>query len=387
MSSFRLTVEKFAPPGNGLGFYGGKAVFVSAAVPGDELEVVVEKEKKNYIIGSLKTILKASPDRCRVPCSVYMECGGCDLLHLDYSRQTSLKLEMLNEILRRAGIDCVCSLIPAPGQRGWRHRARFHYDPKLNRLGFRARRRHHVVPVNRCLALDKELISLAEKLTRDETLPPDATGVSGLVSSRKEVAAQGWREKQMIPLGRIATLVRENYGCGEMVLSAAGFAQANPGVVSLMLEDLKKHCPRVGNTMELYGGSGTFSLFLAAISRQVTVCESDRAAATRGRENAARNGRDNVRVIHVPSEKVRFPAAVDLVFVDPPRSGLSPLVRRKILASGASRLVYVSCNPATLARDLAAFAQETEGFRVRRLTAFDMYPGTTHLETIAYLSR
>ncbi len=387
MNSFRLTVEKFAPPGNGLGFHEGKAVFVSAAVPGDELEVTVEKEKKNHIIASLKSIVKASPERRQVACPVYMECGGCDLLHLDYSRQASLKLEMLGETLRRAGIGGDCRLIPAPRRQGWRCRARFHYDPELDRFGFRARRRHRVVPVGGCPALDEELKILAEKLARNGTLPSHATGASVLVSSRKEAAAVAWSGKQALALEGVATVVDENYGWGEMKLSAAGFAQANPGVVSLMLEDLKKHCPRVGNTLELYGGSGTFSLLLGAISRQVTVCEGDRAAAARGRENAARNGRDNIRVIPVPAEKMKFPAGVELLFVDPPRSGLSPLVREKILASRASRLVYVSCNPATLARDLAAFAQEVEGFRVQRLTAFDMYPGTTHLETIAYLAR
>jgi tRNA/tmRNA/rRNA uracil-C5-methylase (TrmA/RlmC/RlmD family) len=190
-----------------------------------------------------------------------------------------------------------------------------------------------------------------------------------------------------VSLEKISPTVKENYGCGEMILSAAGFAKANPGIVSLMLKDLENHCPRVGNTLELYGGSGTFSLLLGAISRRVTVYEGNRTAAVRGRENAARNGRENIRVVNAPSEKAKFPVAVDLVFVDPPRSGLSPLVRQKILASGASQVIYVSCDPATLARDLATFVQAPEGFRVQRLMAYDMYPGTTHLETVAYLFR
>jgi len=155
----------------------------------------------------------------------------------------------------------------------------------------------------------------------------------------------------------------------------------------LMIHDLLKHCADARKVAELYGGSGTFSLALATIATDLTVYESDHAAAARGRRNASRNGLENVRFISGRVEKKALPEALDTLVVDPPRSGLDPLVIEKMVKSKASQLIYISCNPATLARDLPRLQNFANGFTLESINAYDMYAGTTHLEVMAFLKR
>ena len=386
-----LTIEKFAPPGNGLGFYRGKAVFVPLTLPGDEVEVRVEKEKKSYLIGRLERVVRPGEKRREPSCSHYRECGGCDLLHLAYVDQVDLKRRMLNELLEHAGVTgcgpVTFRAAPAEGI-GSRHRALFHYDRKLRFFGFRPRRRHQVVAIDNCRVLAPGLKTLLDELNRRTNLPPATTGVYGLASSTGEFAAALVRGRKITSLDMIGETIFEDYGFGRIELTAAGFAQNNPGITGRLAADLVDSLPEPGELAELYGGSGTFTLALAARDHQVTVYESDRRAVARARRNLAAAGRkQQVRLLCAKVEEVSFAAPFTAIIADPPRGGLPAPVRRKIIASPASHFLYVSCNPATLTRDLAELQSGPEGFSRCSLSAYDMYPGTTHLEVLARLSR
>ena len=229
--------------------------------------------------------------------------------------------------------------------------------------------------------------SLLAKLTALPMLPKKMTACYGLASAAGNFAAAAeiGRKYQAIP--GISETVSENYGFGDLELAASGFAQANPAITRLMISELMKNCVDACEVAELYGGSGTFSLPLATIAGNLTVYESDPAAASRGRRNAARNGLENVRMVSGRVEKKSLPKALDTLVVDPPRSGLQPVIIEKMVKSRASRLIYISCNPATLARDLARLEAFDNGFVLDSLKAYDMYAGTTHLEVMAVLKR
>ncbi|MBN2706921.1 MAG: class I SAM-dependent RNA methyltransferase [Deltaproteobacteria bacterium] len=391
MQTIRLRIEKYAPPGNGLGFYQGKAVFVPLAALGDELLVKIEKEKKNYVIGSLEEIIQPGPERRPAACPHYAECGGCDFLHFSYSEQLRLKKMIFNELLGRAGCDrevvARTEITASPRQVAYRHRALFHRQGQNEVFGFLKRRSHQVIAVPDCLVLAAGLRRLLQEISLRKNLPEESETLYGLTNRAGDFAAQALIGKRRLALSGIAETVWENYGDGELELAASGFAQANPEITKLMAKDLLLYCRGCENVAELYGGSGTFSLSLAAIAREVRVFESDLEAGARGRRNAVRNGCENLTFIGERVERLRLPPHCDTVVVDPPRSGLDLRVVEKILASGAECLVYISCNPATLARDLGRLTKERRAFGLQALKTYDMYPGTTHLEAMAVLRR
>jgi len=386
-----VTIEKYAPPGNGLGFFQGKAVFVSRAVVGDELLIRVEKEKKRYIIGSIAEIVKVGSRRRQVPCPHYEECGGCDLLQLNYQDQLALKKEMLSQSLAGAGFSLPVSVAAAPQEHFYRHRAVFHSGKAL-RAGFLRRRSHRVVAVPDCQVLAPGLKNLLSELNENPGLSAAGNNLYYALANRAgDYALTGSRggshSRNLHCVEGFAETICENYGYGEIELAASGFAQVNPQIVSLMIEDLLKNCSSADVAAELYGGSGTFSLPLAQVVGKLEVYESDFAAAARGRRNAERNRLDNVRFTGGRVEKIAFGKPLDLMVVDPPRVGLSALVAEKISASPVRKLVYISCNPATLARDLSRLNSHPHNFTLDSVKAYDMYPGTTHLEVMAVLCR
>ncbi len=387
MRIISLAIEKYAPPGNGLGFYQGKAVFVPQTAIGDEVLVSIEKEKKRYIIGRLEDIVKLGSGRRKVPCPHYMECGGCDLLHLSYSDQLELKKDMLIEVLAGVGIQAVVDLVAAPDEFAYRHRALFRRNQETGNFGFLRRRSHQVVDVPGCLVLAPGLKTLLGKLGVSPGLPEKTTTCYGLASFGGAFAAAVDVGRNFQALSGIPEIVMENYGFGDLELAASGFAQVNPAITRLMISDLLNRCVDACEVVELYGGSGTFSLPLATIARHLTVYESDPAAAARCRRNASRNSLENVRLVSGRAEHKALPDSLDTLVVDPPRSGLQPLVIEKIVKSKASQLIYMSCNPATLARDLVRLKAFDNGFILDLLSAYDMYAGTTHLEVMASLKR
>ena len=386
-----LTIEKYAPPGNGLGFYRDKAVFVPRGVVGDELLVRIEKEKKRYIIGSLEKVVKPAPQRCQPLCCHYEECGGCDLLQFSAADQLNLKKEMLTEVLAGVGISGPLDMIAAPEIYAYRHRAVFHCDQEKN-IGFLQRRSHRIVAVPDCMVLAPGLKKLLQKLVENPGLLPDGlTTCYALANRAGDFAAMGcrgrFRSGNLESIRTVSEIVIEDYGFGRLELAASGFAQVNPQVVGLIIRDLVNHCVDLSTVAELYGGSGTFSLPLAQVVKSLMVYESDAAAVARGRSNAELNNLTNISFISGRAEKIVFTDLLDALVVDPPRVGLHADVVDNILRSPARKLVYISCNPATLARDLARLKTPVGNFTLTSIKAYDMYPGTTHLEVMAVLQR
>jgi tRNA/tmRNA/rRNA uracil-C5-methylase (TrmA/RlmC/RlmD family) len=330
----------------------GRVVFVRGALPGETVRVSVTSDGARFLRATVVEVLSASEDRVVPPCSVFGVCGGCYWQHAAPSLQLSLKTDLVREQMKRVGrFEWDGAVEPVEPVWGWRTRSQW-----AGGIGFHAHRSDQVVPVDRCL------ISASPE-------PPGPAG--GVV----EVMALGDRHGARVPvLGRL------------FEVAAGGFWQVHSAapalLVTAVLEALR---PQPGEScMDLYAGVGLFAAFLGAAvgpTGSVTAVE----ASARACADAARNTDD------LPWVKVRTAAVssavlkpVDLVVLDPPRAGAGLEVTAALARMRPRAVAYVSCDPATLARDLRVLLEA--GWSLLSLRAWDLYPQTEHVELLAHLT-
>jgi tRNA/tmRNA/rRNA uracil-C5-methylase (TrmA/RlmC/RlmD family) len=390
----------------------GQVVFVRHALPGELVRVQVTQRTKNFLRADAVEILEPSPDRVLAPCPFAGpgRCGGCDWQHVSLPAQRRLKAEVVREQLRRiAGIerDVVVEEVPgAPDGLGWRTRVRFAVR-RDGAIGLRRHRSHSIEPIDECLIAHPEVEALGVERKRWV----GASAVEAIASSGTgdRLAVLTSRGRARVPRldapVRVLTagqerppFVREDVAGRLWQVSGNGFWQVHPGaaelLVSAVLEGLE---PRRGDVaVDLYCGAGLFAGVLGekvGSDGLVVGVESDR--------QAVHDARFNVRDLpHVSIERGDVEAALpelrfgdersrleraDLVVLDPPRTGAGRDVVKGIADLATRRIAYVSCDPATLARDLSVFAEH--GWPLSALRAFDAFPMTHHIELLAILSR
>lgn len=442
MNIHQLTIIKAVNGGYGLGrMDDGRAVMVRQALPGETVDVRVEQETPSYVEGIATRIHTSHPGRIEPPCPYYGRCGGCDLQHGDYPSQLAVKREIIGDLLQRhAGpavrraIAVLAEPLPSPLAFGYRQRIRLQVDER-GRPGFRRFHSHEIVPVAQCLIARDDVnltlaalgshpasASLLQQTAELEIMAdPDGGGtVCIFILKRRprprdfDQAAQLRRDLAAIdriffhgddfPLTpaagsslEISRLLSVTYptdqGRPAMTLAweAGGFSQVNleqnrrliATVCSFAASGLED------TVLDLFCGMGNFSIPLATSSRSLIGIEGQGSAIRSARSNAARAGLGNTEFrqspIHAACDQLVAEGAVfDCVVIDPPRQG-APGLSRQLAAVTGRRLVYISCDPATLARDLGELA--AAGFAIRRLQPVDMFPQTHHIETVALLEK
>jgi tRNA/tmRNA/rRNA uracil-C5-methylase (TrmA/RlmC/RlmD family) len=374
--SFEATIGPVAHGGHCVARHEGRVVFVRHALPGEEVVVEVTEDRGgSFCRGDAVSVLSASPDRVTPVCPVARPggCGGCDFQHASPAAQRSLKAAVLSEQLSRlAGLTMSVEVEELPGgPLSWRTRARLTVDAD-GRPGFRAHRSHRVVPIEGC--------PIAAPGTVDEVVgrvwPPD---------SSVTVAVDASAVTHLGPSTATETAARRSWQ-----VPADGFWQAHPDAADVYAElvaswsDLRPGAA----AWDLYCGVGLFASVLASAvgsSGEVIAVESAGPSAEAAADNLA--DLPQVRIFEGRVEAVlkagvgRDPAVVVL---DPPRTGAGRKVVDAIAARGPARVIYVACDPAALARDVATFANH--GYTLERLRAFDAFPMTHHLECIALLT-
>jgi 23S rRNA (uracil1939-C5)-methyltransferase len=389
-----VTIEKLVFGGDGLAHIGTQAVFVPFAAVSDHLRVRITEVERNYARGVIEQILAPSPERRTPPCPHFGACGGCQLQHLDYRAQRAAKAAFVRESLRRIGG------IEWPNEIEVRHAEEFHYRSRAEikvardeagqpRIGYFRAGTREICEVAQCPLLlpaaNRELQHLHEE---HSLIPADATRVYLTVGDEGVIVTPATGENERVTeidaLGtahqRIAGL---DYGFG-----VRSFFQAN----RLLVEELVRVAlaeARGELAVDLYAGVGLFALQLAQRFAQVQAVEGNRLAAGHGGENARANGLHNVRYEAISVEAwLKYKAAAlprpDLVLLDPPRAGAGPRVIERLAALAPPAITYISCDPATLARDLRLLIDHR--YRISALTALDMFPQTFHVETVAQLS-
>jgi len=385
-AALEVTVERILPGGVGLAHAEGLTVLVGLAAPGDRLRVRVERARGKTVFAALEEILEPSPARVEPPCPYFGRCGGCDFQQLNYGAQLAAKAEIIRDCLRRVGhVEPPADIVVEPSPAEWRYRsrARWQHDPVRRQLGYYERGTHRVCDVAECPVaaprVQERLTRLRESL-REDALPPDAhefeavEGDGGVALSpavEPEDAREQWR-----------LLGGERYR-----FDAGCFFQINHALLE-PLRDAGLGDASGAAALDLYCGVGLFTLPLARRFARVRGVEGHPAAADYARRNLSDAGLSNATVetaavgpwLAAHAGGLERP---DFLLLDPPRAGAEPEAVRAILELRPARISYVSCDPATLARDLHALT--SGGYHISSLRAFDMFPQTHHVETVVHL--
>lgn len=380
--SFHLEIEKIVPPGDGLGYYNGKAVFVPCTTIGDVVEVTIVKEKKRHIHASLKKVNTPGKDRIQAPCPHYQECGGCSLMHLSYDDQVNLKKKLLSDVFANHGLDVSPGFVPSPQTNHYRYRTTIKLKDGI--IGFSTRQSHSVVPIEGCLILSH---GIKKQLNGFKNQGRNNCEFSLLESSANgEIAVCVTERNRLVPLPGHSVQVTEDYGYGPLLLRSDGFAQANPFVTSAICQSLEKEVSVNDRICELYCGAGTFSLSLAKKAKALEGFDFSKKSIQAAIENAKKSKLTNTQFHVANLEKSFKMPQSNTIVVDPPRKGLGNVPIKRIGNSAASKLLYVSCNPASLARDVKNLI-ETYRFSLLSVTGYDMYCHSNHVEVVAVLAR
>ena len=381
---FEVEVERILPGGMGLAHAGGKTVFVALAAPGDRVRVRVEREQGNVLFASIVEIITPSPMRIEPPCPYFGRCGGCDFQQLTYEAQLAAKSEMIRDCLHRiARLEHVPDIIVTPSPNDWRYRMRatWQIDHDQRTIGYYERGSRRVCDVVDCAVLRPELQAKLEEVRATEwrQFPPTlkhldvVSGENGL-SLAPEFAGFETRE--------LTSTVR-----GEVYrYNAEAFFQINPSLLGPLI-DFALDDASGESALDLYSGVGLFTLPLSRVFRRVVAVEANPVATRFARRNLQDAGLNNARVI-TAGVAGWFRTAplreVDFILLDPPRAGAESAVIKGILDLHPAQLSYVSCDPATLARDLKKLV--AGGYAVESITGFDLFPQTHHVETVVRLT-
>jgi 23S rRNA (uracil1939-C5)-methyltransferase len=382
-----LTLDSLAFGGEAVGRdASGRVVFVAGASPGDRVVARVVEDKRKFARAELVRVVQAGAARVTTPCPIVERCGGCPWQHVAYEAQLAAKQAIVARALGKLDVR-VEPILPSPAALGYRTRARM--TVRGGAVGFAGRRSHEIVDVERCIALDPALDAGMQAARRAlGPLAGDEGAIAGLVrDGAVELAVTAGQGADRVRLAGAARALVGQAGITRVTVDdasapAAGFAQAN-AAQNATLQRLVREAARAGGlrVLELYAGDGNFTRVLDA-GGGVAV-EGDRQAAAR------------LRALALPGWQVESqPAAVavgrlrgerfDVVLLDPPRAGAADVVA-ELPGFAPERIVYVSCDPMTLARDLTTLAQH--GYRARVAWPVDMMPQTWHVEVVALVDK
>jgi 23S rRNA (uracil1939-C5)-methyltransferase len=408
-----LVVEKPAAGGRMIARVDGQVVLVAGAIPGERVRARVERVRKDVAFAETVSVDESSPDR-REPFADPL-CGGCLYSHIAYPRQLEIKSQVIADAFGRIGHVTLPASVPVIGspEEGYRMRARLHH--RGYRLGFFREATHDICeprPTRQllaptCDALDR-LVAALRSLTLDAVREVEiaenaeaseraiSVGLAARVDPRalEPVARTEGISGLVSPLGTFGNpyvtdqVALEDSAPVVLRRHAASFFQGNRHLLRDFVSHVVQQVPAEGELIDLYAGVGLFSV-CGGVARGVrtTAVEGDRIAASDLAFNAAASGADVTTVFQPVEEFVgRFGrttprgSSPSAVIVDPPRTGLSPLVLAGLLHAGARRIVYVSCDVATLARDSRKILEA--GYSIHRADAFDLFPNTPHIETV-----
>jgi 23S rRNA (uracil1939-C5)-methyltransferase len=359
----------------------GRVVFVPFAAPGDRLVVRVVESHPRFARAAIEAVLEPGTERIAAPCPAFGRCGGCAWQHLGYPAQIEAKRTILRDALARIGglAPPPIEFVPSPAPYGYRSRARLLVAGGA--VGFRARRSHAPCAIDRCPLLAPPLDAALAALAGDPPADGEwelALGAGGSVRVSALPARPGGE--------RIAVEV-----AGRRIEASPGvFFQANALLLDALARAVVDAAGEGGELLELFAGAGFFTLALAGRFARAAAVEADPIAVRDLAHNLAVAAIRSVRVIEARAEVVLADPraqrlAPDVVVLDPPRGGLGPRPAARLARLAAHRVVYVSCDPATLGRDLGVLA--ARGMTVRRVVGFDLFPQTPHVEAMVVLER
>lgn len=423
--AIEVEVQSLAPGGEGvLRLEDGRVAFVPGVLVGERVQIVIEHETSKKRQARLLSVLDPSPSRVEPACPIVARCGGCDWMHISTSAQAESHASIVADLIERAvGSRPDVTTHALSDEEALRSRARFaiRCDGRRCKIGYRARRTHEIVEVDRCLVLEPGLvdavrlvaasldgargegeISVAFGMRGDERRPvveltydadppasfyrqlDDACGDSGQLGGQLAGARVLLRGATRPLVMGDPHAVQRGFDGLPLVISAGGFAQASDAGgahIAERVRDLAK--PEDAKVLELFAGSGTLSVALARGARAFASVEESSDAVVCARKNLEARGLSGTLRVG-DAESASIAKGLDVVVLDPPRAG-APRATVAIADAKPRRIVYVSCDPATLGRDLSVLSGK--GYVVSAVETVEIFPHTSHVETIVLLRR
>ncbi len=434
---FEIEITGTTEEGDGVGRVEGMAVFVPYALLGERVRVLIIKVLKNYAAGKLMDVISPSPDRIKSQCPYFYKCGGCRFWNVDYEAELRYKRQKVEDCIRRiGGIDIeVPPVLGAANVCGYRNKGQFPVSG--DGIGIYAQHSHRVIDIDGCIIQDKTnpqilkcvrdwmreynieaydettgkgcvrhiytrcgesgrlvcIVTNCEKLPKAEelvkALQKEVEGLTGVLQNLND-------KKTNVVLGRrFRTLWGEDYimdslGDCRFKLSPLSFYQVNKEQTEVLYSAAKDFADLSGDEVvwDLYCGIGTIGQFMAKSAKKVVGIEVVEQAIDNAKENAKLNGIKNAEYYCGTAEEVAPKLkgkTPDVVILDPPRKGCEESLLETVSKVGAKRIVYVSCKPSTLARDLKILTRL--GYTVKKVQAVDLFPRTPHIETVCLLGK
>jgi 23S rRNA (uracil1939-C5)-methyltransferase len=406
-----VNFEKLVMGGDCLGrLADGRAVFVPFVLPGEVAEIEITESKSRFARGRVVNLLETSPDRIEAPCPYFTICGGCQYQHLGYTKQVTLKKELVKDQLERIGGFSDIpefKITPSPCPYSYRNQVQFSPDAD-GKLGFNQVSSDQILPIDKCFLIPDELNLILSQVELDPY-----SGISRIamrIDSDGEIMLVFEGESDVAPELNIELPVSSAYISPdgkslnlsgndalvykvmgkEFLVSPESFFQVNLPVAEEMVRHVTSLIDgqRDLQILELYSGVGLFTRFLAPHAGQLTAIESSPSACFDFVSNL--DEFENIS-LYEGAVEVILPAIIeqirpiDLVVLDPTRIGLNPQARQALIDLQPSQIIYISCNPSTLARDLKHLSEA--GYSIANLQAFDMFPQTAHVECIALIQK
>lgn len=386
--------------GRGIGKINNKIIFVDNALPGEIIEPIIVKEKKNYVEGYVKNYIKKSEKRIKEKCIYFNSCGGCDLLHLEYKNQLEFKMEKVKNIVSKylnKNIK-INEIIKSDNEFNYRNKITLKVN---NKIGFFEKRSNNIVEINECklaLPIINNAIKYLKKLDLSHinsiTLRTNSKDLMIIVEADKDIDINYIKPiaySIYIKRNNVYNLVYgekylleyvDNY---KFLVSPDSFFQINLNVCAKLYKKIKDYTRYAHNILDLYCGTGTIGIY-AHTNNNLLGVEVNKYAIKDANKNMKLNNITNAKFICGKSEEIinKIKFSPDVIIVDPPRGGMDKKAIRYILNSNASKVIYVSCDPMTLVRDLKMLS---DNYKIIEITPFDMFPNTYHVENVCLMEK
>ncbi|MBF8252417.1 MAG: methyltransferase [Actinobacteria bacterium] len=380
-----VLIEKVAHGGHFIARHGGAVIFVRHAIPGERARIIITSTGASFNRGDVMEVLEPSPDRVVAPCTFAHRngCGGCDFQHINLTRQRALKADVITEqFLRIASMEVDVQVEEIAEPLHWRTRliATTNHEGSL---GFFASRSHTVIPVNDCIIAVKSMNM--QELTARTWKPDLRVEVNTSSNHERTIALSPKSGEGKARLTEGHQISHEEVKGKTLEVSQNSFWQSHINAPTVLTEVVLDFAQLIegDHVLDLYGGVGLFTasmIELVGASGSIDLLEGSKSATADAKRNFANN--PNVK-IHLGDVAKLLPRVsnADVIVLDPPREGAGKIVVAEIVRLRPRAIVYVSCDPASLARDTAYL--KTFGYSLRTLRAFDLFPMTHHVECVA----
>ncbi|MDD3803063.1 MAG: methyltransferase [bacterium] len=406
-----ITIEKLLSDGRGIGRAGTMAYFVKGGVPLDVLKVLETKRKKNHAEAEIVSVLTSSPMRAEPKCRYYGECGGCSLQHIDFKHHKEIKRIVLRELLyKNAKIDYKDEIL-CEALSPFSYRNKVTLSVRDGLVGLLREKSDSLIGIEECLlcsqSINDVLKDIREKIVFDSRTDRIVIKSSNFNRTLVAFYTDCDREDQLPPFMRtvcadniVAVLKNKTplYLKSKASLtdtidgrvfsySYSTFMQVNPNIGAKICDFLRSRIKKENRLLDLYSGVGIYSILFSDFFKEIVAVESNKASVYHMRKNISENKIKNVNSVRkFIDDKLEIEDNYfDVCIIDPPREGVHPIAMKRIFDSTAKQIIYISCDAATMSRDITLASGS--GFQIKEIALFDMFPNTMHFETVVFLER